>query len=396
MEDTHLLQTYPQFQRKFVKGQGVHLFDDQGNQYLDFLAGIAVVNLGHANRAIADAIKDQVDKLQHVSNYFENEYTQQVSSTIDEKITLKNKSESGKVFFSNSGAEANECAIKVAKKFGDHKRFKTLTAFNSFHGRTIATLSATGQPEKHKPFAPLLDQFNYFEFGNAVSLKENYDDECVAVMIEIVQGEGGVNVAEDSFYSEVQNFCEEKDLLLIVDEVQTGMCRTGSWFAFQHFDLNPDIVTMAKALGNGFPVGATWIKDEVAQVMNVGDHGSTYGGQPLALRVVNEVFTQLDQGNFIDHVKQVGEVFTQGLSEVEFLTNVRGLGLMIGVDIDSEVLNMDAPTFVSKALDQGLICNALSKTSIRFVPPLIVSEEDISNAILILRKVGNHGRLLSR
>lgn len=386
-----LLSTYPPFQRKFVSSDGVYLYDEQGKQYLDFLAGIAVTNIGHSNKEIAHVLSEQASKLQHVSNYFENEYTHEVSGLLNSKISRTNDMNSGKVFFSNSGAEANECAIKVAKRYGNHSRYKILTAKNSFHGRTIATLSATGQPAKHEKFLPLLDHFKYFDFGDIDSLAENYDNECVAVLIEIVQGEGGVNVAEKEFYSKVEQFCKERDLLFMVDEVQTGMCRTGEWFAFQHFDLNPDVVTMAKALGNGFPVGATWIKDPISEVMGVGDHGSTYGGQPLALCVVKETIRQLEENNLALRSQNMGEVFKNKLNALDFFDNVRGLGLMIGADLNLDLVGMDAKQFVELLLDNGFICNAVSETTVRFVPPLIIDESHIDKAVALMKEAVANG-----
>ena len=384
MNDSNLLATYPPFNTKLLNGNDVFLYDDKGNEYLDCLAGIAVVSLGHANVEIANVIAEQSKKLIHVSNYFENEYTQSVASKINEKITLTFEDTDGKVFFSNSGAEANECAIKIAKRFGKGKKYKFLTAVNSFHGRTLATLAATGQSAKHKNFAPLPDYFKYFEFGNAESLKDQIDDECIAVMIEVIQGE--VRVSDQAFFDDVQKICKENDLLLIVDEIQTGMCRTGKWFGFQNYNLKPDIVTMAKALGNGFPVGACWSENSVAKLMEVGDHGSTFGGQPLALSVVNCVFDILERESFASHTDKIGKIFIDSLIESGLFSEVRGLGLLIGADINIDVVGVDAHQYVKNALKNGLIINATSEKTIRIAPPLTFKEEHIFKTVEILKK----------
>lgn len=386
MTDSKLLATYPPFTTKFVKGEGVYLYDDNNKEYLDCLSGIAVVSLGHTNEEISKVICAQANKLSHVSNYFENEYTQLVAQKINEKITSTNKDTNGKVFFSNSGAEANECAIKIAKRYGEGKRYKFLTATNSFHGRTLATLAATGQPAKHKNFLPLPEYFKHFEFGNVQSIKDQIDDETVGVIIEIIQGEGGVKTADQEFFYELQKICTENDLLLIIDEIQTGMCRTGKWFGFQNYGLNPDIVTMAKALGNGFPVGACWSKDEIAKYMQVGDHGSTFGGQPLALSVVKSVFDILEREDMATRAEKLGEIFINELINTNLFSQVRGLGLLIGADINTDIIKIDALQLVKNCLANGLIINATSDNTIRIAPPLIINEDQIMKAISIIKK----------
>ena len=386
MNDSFLLNTYPEPKATFVRGKGVSLFDSNGKEYLDFLSGIAVVSLGHSNEEIAQTISRQASELSHVSNYFDNEFTQKVARKIDEKISSEfvDKAGHGKVFFSNSGAEANECAIKVAKRYGKGERYKILTAINSFHGRTIATLKATGQPEKHKNFEPLPDYVKYFEFGNSQSLKDQIDEECVAVLIEVIQGEGGVQVANQEFFDDVTKICKENGLLLMIDEVQTGMCRTGKWFGFQNFGLMPDVVTMAKALGNGFPVGACWVKDEVAEVMQPGDHGSTFGGQPLALAVVDTVFNILDRDQLDKRAGVLGEKLKTALRATSLFKEVRGLGLLVGCELDPDKVKISAFELVTRAMDSGLIINATSENTIRLAPPLIIEDADIDRAVEII------------
>lgn len=386
MNHSHLLNTYPPSKAVFVRGKGSALFDDKGKEYLDFLSGIAVMSLGHANDEITQVVSQQVSTLSHISNYFKNEFTDNVAKTIDEKIVGESSNENGLIFFANSGAEANECAIKIAKRFGEGSKFKILTALGSFHGRTIATLAATGQPEKHKNFEPLPDYFKYFEFNNIESLQAQIDDECIAVMIEVIQGENGVRVGDVDFLQSVQKLCRDQKLLLIIDEVQTGMCRTGEWFGFQHYGLDPDIVTSAKALGNGFPVGACWSKKSVGQVMTPGDHGSTFGGQPLALSVVDTVFSIMERDELNLRAKKFGEILRTQLIETQLFEEVRGLGLLIGCDLDSTKVKMNAHDLVSRALDNGLVINATSENTIRLAPALNIDENDINRAVELLVK----------
>lgn len=385
MSESFLLNTYPLPKACFVSGKGAFLFDDKGKEYLDFLSGIAVVSLGHANDEIATTISNQSSTLGHVSNYFLNEYTEKVASKINEKITFGTNLQEGKVFFANSGAEANECAIKIAKRFGDGKRFKFLTATGSFHGRTLATLAATGQKAKHERFEPLPPYFKYFEINNFQSVVDSFDDEVVAIMLEVIQGENGVRECSAEFLSQVQQLAKEKDLLVIVDEVQTGMCRTGKWFGFQNFNLEPDIVTMAKALGNGFPVGACWSRNEVAESMVPGDHGSTFGGQPLALSVVDNVFSIMERDKLDEKSSELGENLRSRLKSTELFSEVRGRGLLIGCDLDVNVINCDANEFVSRAFERGLVINATSEGTIRIAPPLIIDESHIDRAIKVLQ-----------
>ncbi len=383
----YLLNTYPEPKATFVRGKGALLFDSNGKEYLDFLAGIAVVGLGHANDEINHVISQQVGELSHVSNYFANEYTQNVAQTINDKIDLPG-SDHGRVFFTNSGAEANECAIKIAKRFGDGTKHKILTADGSFHGRTLATLAATGQPEKHKNFAPLPPFFKHYEFSNMDSLVSEIDDECIAVMIEVIQGENGVQIADDDFVNSLNAACADHGLLLIIDEVQTGMCRTGEWFGFQNWHVKPDIVTMAKALGNGFPVGACWSSSEIAATMKPGDHGSTFGGQPLALSVVDSVISIMERDDLAKRSKTLGQLLCTKLEATGVFVEIRGKGLLVGCDLDADG-PLTAHELVSRCFDAGLVINATSEYTIRLAPPLIIDENQIDQAVAIISQAAH-------
>ncbi|MCB1016626.1 MAG: aminotransferase class III-fold pyridoxal phosphate-dependent enzyme, partial [Acidimicrobiales bacterium] len=278
------MATYPPPSVTFVRGEGARLWDDQGNAYLDFLGGLAVTSLGHAHPAVADALCEQARTLLHVSNLFATLPGPEVAATLDRLL-----GGGGKVFFSNSGAEANEAALKLARKWGGHGRHTVISAYGSFHGRTLATLHATGQPEKHEAFQPLPEGFRHVPWGDVDELERAVDPSVAAVLLEPVQGEGGVNVAPPGYLAAVRSLCDERGLLLIIDEVQTGLGRTGRWFGHQHFDVTPDVVTLAKALGNGVPIGACWARADVAAAFAPGDHATTYGGQPLATSAARAV-----------------------------------------------------------------------------------------------------------
>src|SRR5438876_7022500 len=288
-----LMRTYPDPPVTFVRGEGSRLWDTEGRSYLDFLSGLAVTSLGHAHPAIAAAIAAQADTLLHVSNLYGTEIAPEVARTLDRLI-----GGGGRVFFCNSGAEANECAIKLARKWGGPGRYAVVSAYGSFHGRTLATLHATGQPQKHEAFQPLPEGFRHVAWDDLDALDASLDASVVAaVLLEPVQGEGGVNPATPAYLQGVRRLCDERGCLLMIDEVQTGLGRTGKWFGFQHFGVEPDVVTMAKALGNGVPIGACWARDDVAAAFVPGDHATTFGGQPLATsaaRAVLEVMQRED------------------------------------------------------------------------------------------------------
>ncbi|MEI2706159.1 MAG: aminotransferase class III-fold pyridoxal phosphate-dependent enzyme [Ilumatobacteraceae bacterium] len=276
----------------FERGRGTELWDSQGKRYLDFLGGLAVTGLGHAHPVVTDAICAQAATLTHVSNLFANTVTTQAALTVT-GLLREVTGHDGQVFFCNSGAEANEAALKLARKFGGRGRHGVVSAYGSFHGRTLATLAATGQPAKHEPFQPMPDGFRHAPYNDVDALAAAIDPSVSAVLLEPVQGEGGVIPADPGYLRDVRALCDERGLLLIMDEIQTGMARTGRWFGFEHAGIVPDVVTMAKGIGNGFPVGVTWAKREIAAVLQPGDHGSTYSGTALAGAVVNAVIGEL-------------------------------------------------------------------------------------------------------
>lgn len=373
-----LMNTYPPHPVTFVEGRGTELFDDKGNRYLDFLSGLSVTGLGHSHPDITEAISRQARRLIHVSNLFGTVPGPHLAGLLDTLI-----GGGGKVFFGNSGAEANEAALKLARKWGGPDRYVVLSATGSFHGRTLATLHATGQPEKHAPFQPLPVGFRHFEWNDIESLQKAMGPDVAAVLLEPIQGEGGVRPANAEHLKAVETFCRENAILFMVDEIQTGMARTGEWFAFQGYDVNPDVVTMAKGLGNGFPIGATWARDDVAAAFGPGDHGTTFGGQPLAAAVASRVVEVMSAIDAPGLARRAGTRLRAGLESVEEVKHVRGAGLLLAAELEG----LDAKKIASLALTAGLVVNAVTNTAIRFAPPLIVSDEEIDEAISILRGV---------
>ena len=363
----------------FVRGEGTRLWDDEGKEYLDFLTGLAVVSLGHANPVIAAATAAQAAKLVHVSNIFGNEHNQPLAATIDRLL-----GGGGQVFFSNSGAEAVECALKLARKHGGHGRYVVVSAYGSFHGRTLATLAATGQPEKHEPFAPMPDGFRHVALNDLDALVATMDPTVAAVLLEPVQGEGGVNPAEPEYLRAVRELCDERGALLVLDEVQTGFGRTGRWFGFEHAGIRPDVVTMAKALGNGFPIGACWARADVAAAFEPGDHGSTFGGQPLAAATARAVVAELERLDAPALAARAGDRLRAGLEAIPAVQSVRGLGLLLAAELAEGI---DAKQVAAACLDAGLVANAVRPTALRFAPPLTVSDDEIDAAVAIVQKV---------
>ena len=375
-----LMATYPPSPVTFVRGEGSHLWDTQGRSYLDFLSGLGVTSLGHAHPEVADAVAGQARRLLHVSNLFANEIGPDVAATLDRLID----SGGGKVFFCNSGAEANECALKLARKWGGGGRHVVVSAYGSFHGRTFATLHATGQPAKHEPFQPLPEGFRHVAFGDATALEEALSPDVAAVLLEVVQGEGGVRPVPAGYLAEVRRLCDERGALLIVDEVQTGLARTGRWFAFQHDGVVPDVVTMAKALGNGVPIGACWARQEVASAFVPGDHATTFGGQPLATAAAQAVLRVMEREEAPARAAASGKVLTAALQELEPVREVRGRGLLLAAELGP---GSDAKAAAARALEAGLVVNAVSDTALRLAPSLLVSETEIEDAVAILEKV---------
>ena len=363
----------------FVRGAGTILWDDEGKRYLDFLGGLAVTSLGHAHPRVADAIAEQARTLLHVSNLFGTTVGPEVASTIDRLL-----GGGGQLFFTNSGAEANECALKLARRFGGRGRHVVISAYGSFHGRTLATLTATGQPAKHEPFQPLPEGFRHVTWNDLDELERAIDPSVSAILLEPLQGEGGVNPATPEFFQGVRRMCDERGILLMVDEVQTGFGRTGEWFGFEHFGIRPDVVTLAKAMGNGMPIGACWAKTEVAAAFEAGDHGSTYSGQPLATSAVRAVLQVMEEEDVPARARKAGERLRDALLEIPGVSSVRGLGLLLAAELDG---GRDAKQVNLDLLHAGLVTNAVTPTAIRFAPPLLVSDEEIDEAVTIIRQV---------
>ena len=376
----------------FVKGSGTELFDNEGKRYLDFLCGIAVTGLGHSHPRIANAISEQANTLLHVSNLFITEPQLEVAENLDRLIKAET-GQSGKILFQNSGAEANEAALKLARKYQGPGKYGVVSAYKSFHGRTMATLAATGQPEKHEPFVPLPEGFRHAEWNDLDSFKEAIDKTTGAILIEPIQGEGGVNTAEPEFLQGLREICDEKGLLLIVDEIQTGLGRTGEWFGFQHAGIQPDIVTMAKGMANGVPIGAVWAVSAVAEAFKPGDHGSTFAGQPLAASAARETLRILEEIKAPMLAKQRGAEMIEELSKIDGVDSVRGSGLLLAVEIEKESLaNGDARDLAQACLKEGLVVNAVTSTALRLAPPLTISSEEIIEGASMLEKVLNDQR----
>jgi acetylornithine/N-succinyldiaminopimelate aminotransferase len=364
----------------FERGEGTQLWDVNGKRYLDFLSGIAVVSLGHANKAIAQAIAEQATTLVHVSNFFANTMATKTAVALNDLMRDSGAGD-GQVFFCNSGAEANEAAIKVARKFGGRGRHVVISALGSFHGRTLGALAMTGQPAKHEPFQPMPEGFRYCEYGDIASLEKLIDPTVAAVMLEPIQGEGGVIPADPAYLQAVQKLCHERGILFMMDEVQTGFCRTGKWFGFEHADVKPDVVTFAKGMGNGMPVGAIWARRDVAAVMQPGDHGSTYSGTALATAAVSAVISEMKRLDAPQLAIRQGERLTNGLKKFSKVDHVRGAGLLLGAQL---VAGVETKDVVPALLEKGLIVNGVNATTIRLAPPLTVSNDEIDEALDLL------------
>ena len=391
LEHCPLMPTYGPPPVQFVRGSGCELYDRDGKRYLDFLAGLAVTSLGHSHPAVADAVGEQARTLLHVSNLFGTEPQVEVAQTID-----RLQGGGGQVFFCNSGAESLEGAIKLARKYGGRGRYVVVSALRSFHGRTLATLHATGQPEKHETFQPLPDGFRHVPYNDADALEAALDPSCCAVLLEVVQGEGGVNVADSAYLHRVREICDERGMVFIVDEVQTGLARTGEWFAWHHhFDpaggptgaARPDIVTMAKALGNGVPIGAVWARREIAAAFQPGDHATTFGGQPLAASAARAVLRTMEAIDAPAVAAARGEELAGKLMGVPGVVDTRGLGLLIAAEIDTDAAGRSGPEVAAACLEAGLVINGITPTAVRFAPPLVVSSEQIDEGLAIFASV---------
>jgi predicted acetylornithine/succinylornithine family transaminase len=376
------MPTYPPPPVTFVRGEGSYLFDDGGRRYLDCLSGLAVTSLGHAHPAVAQALHDQASTLLHVSNLFGTELGPEVARTLD-RLVGDGEPAGGQVFFCNSGAEANECAIKLARRAGGLGRHVVVSAHGSFHGRTLATLHATGQPAKHEPFQPLPEGFRHVAWDDLDALAAALDPEVAAVLLEAVQGEGGVNPAGRDYFQGVRRLCDERGVLLVVDEVQTGLGRTGRWFGFQHLGVRPDVVTMAKALGNGVPIGACWARIDVASVFEPGDHATTFGGQPLATAAARAVLAVMEAEDVPARAARAGARFRERLEALPSVAGVRGLGLLLAVELSGR----DARDVNRALLDAGVVANAVTPTALRLAPSLLISDDEIDEATTIIEKV---------
>jgi predicted acetylornithine/succinylornithine family transaminase len=382
---TFLMSTYAPPPVTFVKGRGSELWDDQGKRYLDFLSGIAVTSLGHAHPAVAEAVCQQAGELLHVSNLFGTVPQREVAATLDRLIDAGE----GRVFFCNSGAEANEAAIKLARKWAGPGRHAVVSAYGSFHGRTLATLHATGQPSKHEPFQPLPEGFRHVAWRDTEDLSRAIDPAVAAVLLEPVQGESGVNPAGAEYFRAVRELCDERGVLMIVDEVQTGLGRTGKWFGFQHYGVNPDVVTMAKALGNGVPIGACWARADVAAAFGPGDHATTFGGQPLAAAAARAVLETMEREDVPGRARASGAYLTERLEKLPAVSSVRGFGLLLAVELELPG-GLTAAAVASRALEAGLVVNAVTPTALRLAPSLLVSGEEMDEAVEILGEVLAH------
>ncbi len=380
------MPNYPPQPVTFVRGQGSRLWDADGKVYLDFLGGLAVTSLGHAHPAVADAIAAQARTLLHVSNLYATTVGPEVAETLDRLLrggrgAGPEGGPAGQVFFANSGAEANECAIKLARKWSGPGRYAVVSTYGSFHGRTLAALAATGQPAKHEAFQPLPEGFRHVALGDIDAMDAAVDPRVVAaVLLEPIQGEGGVNVPPKGWLGEVRRLCDERDVLLILDEVQTGLGRTGEWFGFQHEGIRPDVVTLAKALGNGMPIGACWARTEVASAFVPGDHGSTFGGQPLATAAARATLAVMEAEDVPARAARAGARLAEGLSALPGVTSVRGRGLLLA----AELSDRPAREVATAALDRGLVVNAVTPTAVRLAPSLLVTDEEIDEALAVL------------
>ncbi len=369
------MENYSRLPVRFVRGEGVYLFDERGRRYLDFVSGIAVCSLGHSHPKLVEAICSQARNLIHVSNLFENPWQEELARRLVEEFWAE-----GRVFFCNSGTEANEAAIKLVRKFFRDRgegRYRIITFRKGFHGRTYGSLSATAQEKFHKGFEPILEGFDYAELNDIDSVKGLVSEETAGIMLEVIQGEGGINECEEGFLREVQSLCRDRGILLVVDEVQTGIGRTGKFYGYQHFGIEPDVITLAKGLGGGVPIGAVVAREEVARSLTPGSHGSTFGGNPLACRTAKVVVEEVKK--LLPHVEEVGGYFREKLLH---LGKVKGRGLMLGLELDG-----DCREVVLKALEKGLVINCTAGNVLRFLPPLIVEKEHIDEAVSILEEI---------
>ena len=380
-----LMPTYARLPVSFTRGQGVWLWDREEQQYLDAISGIGVCGLGHANEEIAQAICEQSRELLHTSNLYGINNQQALADQLCALSGMEN------VFFTNSGAEANEAAIKIARLYGHQKDIKIPTIIvmdSSFHGRTLATLTATGNRKVHAGFEPLVQGFIRVPFNDidAIRTVASNNPNIVAVLVEPIQGEGGINIPADNYLNELRAICDEQDWLLMLDEIQSGMCRTGKWFAYQHSDALPDVLTLAKALGNGIPIGACLARGKASDTFQPGNHGSTFGGNPFACRIASEVIDIMTRDNIADKAHTAGKALSKklkkALKEVQCLKEIRHKGLMIGIELARPCAEL-----VAIALSKGLLINVTRDNTIRLLPPLIINDDEMNQLVNTLSEI---------
>jgi predicted acetylornithine/succinylornithine family transaminase len=378
------MATYKRFPIVLVRGSGAKVWDSNGKEYLDFVAGIAVCSLGHSHPKVIEAIKKQAEILTHVSNLY------YIEPQIHLARMLVENSFADKVFFCNSGAEANEAAIKLARKYAYENmaggKYELITMKDSFHGRTLATVTATGQTKFQVGFSPLLEGFSYVPFNDITALNDAITEKTCGIMLEPIQGEGGIKIPDDEYLSKVRKICDDRGILMILDEIQVGMGRTGTLFAYEQYKTKPDIVTLAKAVGNGFPVGVMMATDKVASAFQPGNHASTFGGNPLAMAAGLATLETMLHDGILENVRKVGAYFVRRLHELKsrhaVIKDVRGRGLIIGVE-----LNIEGADIVKHCMDRGLLINCTGGNILRFVPPFIITERNVDTAIDILDEV---------
>ena len=379
LDNENIMHRYGRYDVCLTKGKGVYAYDDNGKKYIDVSSGIGVNCLGYCDDGWVKAVSEQAGTIQHISNYYYNK----VAGVLAEKLTKATGL--SKVFFGNSGAEANECAIKVARKYSFDKygrgRDHIITLVNSFHGRTIATLSATGQDVFHNYFFPFVDGFDNAIANDIESLKNTITDKTCAVMLETVQGEGGVNILDSEYLQQVRKICDEKDILLIVDEVQTGVCRTGKLYGYMHSGIKPDVVTSAKGLGGGLPIGICMVNDKLKDVMGPSTHGTTFGSNPVVCAGANYIIDTVNTPEFIEEVNKKGTYFKEKLEKIKGVKSVRQQGLMIGIEVEG-----NAGDIAKKCTENGLLV-ITAKTLLRMLPPLNIKYKEIDEALAILKKV---------
>ncbi len=389
LSERYLMATYRRYPLVVVRGEGSRVWDAEGREYLDFVSGLAVCNLGHSHPGVVEALKDQASRLLHISNLYH------IEPQIRLAQVLCNHSFADRVFFCNSGAEANEGAIKLVRKYFHDRgegRYRIITAHGSFHGRTLATLTATGQERFHRGFEPLPDGFDYVPFNDVEALEGAIGPETAAVMLEPIQGEGGVNLPSPDYLREVRSLCEREGILLILDEVQTGIGRTGRLFACEHYGVEPDVMTLAKGLGGGVPIGAVLAREEVAKAFTPGSHASTFGGNPLSTRAGLAVMEAVLEGGFLERVEEMGTYLMEGLEALRgtfgFIKEVRGKGLMVGME-----LTISGGAVVEACLERGLLINCTAEKVLRFLPPLTVSREEVDRMLCILEEALSVSRM---